>query len=470
MARLSRLAPLLFAPLLALAQPSPANPTRPNLVLILADDLGYGEVSFHGQARYATPNLDRIAREGMAFRHAYAGAPICAPSRNTLMTGHHTGHATIRNNFAGGGAGGSRVALQPGDVTIAQRLQAAGYATALVGKWGLGEPDTDAAPWRKGWSFFYGFVNQAHAHNQYPEFLYRDATPEPLAENFGHKEAVFANDRFTAEALAFLDRSAAARQPFFLFLSYTTPHADLRCPPDSIAEVKRLHAWAREPDAAPSSITFAAMMHRLDRDVGQVLAHLDRLGLDRDTIVLFTADNGAHQEDDKDNAFFAASGPFRGIKRDLTEGGIREPFFVRWPGRIPPGSTSDHVLAFWDFPATALELAGVPRPPDLPAESLSFAPTLLGRPADQQAHPTLYWEILIKNQARQAVREGRWKLLRYGLDAPVQLYDLTSDPGEKNDLARHHPDVVARLTARLTSERTENPDFPLRPAPDKKRR
>jgi arylsulfatase A-like enzyme len=447
------------------AAPVPAAAATPeapsNIVFILADDLGYGEVSFHGQARFRTPHIDRIAREGLAFRHAYAGSPICAPSRNALMTGHHTGHATIRNNFVGGASGGERVALRATDVTVAERLRRAGYRTALIGKWGLGEPETSAAPWRKGWDFFYGFVNQAHAHNQYPEFLYRDATPEPLPANFSHKQGVFANDRFTDEALAFLGRAAAAAQPFYLFLSYTTPHSDLTCPPDSIAAVQAENAWARAPDAPESSVTFAAMVHRLDRDVGRVLDRLAELGLARDTLVLFTSDNGAHQEDGKDNAFFRASGPFRGIKRDLTEGGIRVPFFARWPARIPAGATSDHVLAFWDFPATAVELAGQPRPADLPAESVSFAPTLLGRPADQRTHDFLYWEILIKNQARQAVREGNWKLVRYGLDRPAELYDLAADPGETTDLAARQPAVAARLLARLAAARTENPDFPL---------
>ena len=432
-----------------------------NIVLILADDLGYGEVSFHGQSRYATPHIDRIAREGMVFRQAYAGSTICAPSRNCLMTGHHTGHATIRNNFAGGGSGGDRVALQDRDVTIATRLQRAGYQTALIGKWGLGEPETAAAPWHRGWGFFYGFVNQAHAHNQYPEFLYRNATPEPLPGNFSHKEGVFANDRFTAEALDFLGRAAAARQPFFLFLSYTTPHAELKVPEDSIAAIRETQTWARDPAAPESSVRFAAMMHRLDRDVGRVLARLQELGLERDTLVLFTGDNGAHQEEGKDNAFFTASGPWRGIKRDLYEGGIREPFFARWPGRIPAGTASDHVVAFWDFPATALEIAGQPRPSDLPAEGISFAPTLFGGTAPQPAHDFLYWEILIKNQARQAVREGNWKAVRYGADAPVQLYDLAADPGEARNLADQHPAIVARLAGRFTSARTENPNFPL---------
>ena len=456
---------LLFAAVCALTCAASAAP--PNIVFILADDLGYGEVGFNGQTRYATPHIDRIAREGLVFTDHYAGSTICAPSRNSLMTGHHTGHATVRNNFVGGGNDGGRVALKPTDIAISERLRAAGYTTAMIGKWGLGEPDTAAAPWRKGWDFFFGFVNQAHAHNQYPEFLYRNATVEPIEANFGHKERAYANDLFTGEAEQFLERTAAApaagRKPFFLYFSATTPHADLKCPADSIAEVKQAYAWAREPGAAQSAVTFAAMMHRLDRDVGRLLAKLKALGLDETTLVIFTADNGAHSEDEKDNAFFRASGPFRGIKRDLYEGGIRPAFAARWPGRIAAGTRSAHVAAFWDFPATALELAGVPRPADLPAESVSYAPTLLGRSPDQKPHRHLYWEISIKGQARQAVREGRWKLVRNGLTATPELYDLTADPAESQNLAALRPQELARLTALLTSSRTDTSDFPLTP-------
>ncbi len=453
-----------FAVAAGSAQP-PAPAQRPNLVFILADDLGYGEVGFNGQTRYATPHIDRLAREGVVFTDHYAGSTICAPSRNALMTGHHTGHATIRNNFAGGGNDGDRVALGPADTTIAARLRAAGYTTALIGKWGLGEPGTAAAPWLKGWDFFYGFVNQAHAHNQYPEFLYRNAVVEPLPANFGHKERAFANDLFAAEAEAFLERVAAApeRKPFFLFFSATTPHADLKCPADSIAAVRQAHAWAREPDAAASSVVFAAMMHRLDRDVGRLLAKLQALGLDQNTLVIFTSDNGAHSEDGKDNAFFRAGGPFRGIKRDVYEGGIRVPFAARWPGRIAPGSRTAHPAAFWDFSATALELAGLPRPADLPAESTSYAPALLGRPDTPPRPGHLYWEISIKGQARQAVREGRWKLVRNGLGSAPELYDLAADPAESRDLAAQHPDVLGRLAGLLASSRTDHPDFPLTP-------
>jgi arylsulfatase A-like enzyme len=379
------------------------------------------------------------------------------------MTGHHTGHATVRNNFVGGGNDGGRVSLAPRDTTIAERLRAAGYTTGMVGKWGLGEPETAAAPWKKGWDFFHGFVNQAHAHNQFPEFLYRNETVEPLVENFGHKERAYANDLFANEAEKFLERAATARKPFFLYFSATTPHADLRCPPDSIAEVKKLCAWAREPGASEASITFAAMMLRLDRDVGRLMAKLDALGLEQDTLVIFTGDNGAHTEDGKDNDFFRASGPFKGIKRDMYEGGIRVPFAARWPGHIAPGTRTDHVAAFWDFSATALELAGLPRPPDLPSESISYAPTLLGRAGNQQKHDYLYWEISIKGEARQALRQGAWKIVRNGLENPWELYDLSADAGEAQNLAALQGPRVQQLAALVSAAHVDTADFPLAP-------
>ncbi len=394
----------------------------------------------------------------MAFTQAYAGATVCAPSRNALMTGQHTGHTTVRNNTA---ASGGRVGLAPGDTTIAQRLHAAGYQTAIIGKWGLGEEGSGSEPWHKGWDFFYGFINQAHAHNQFPEFLYRNAEKEALVPNYSHEEKVYANDRFTEEALALLEQRAADRKPFYLFMSYTTPHADLRCPADSVAEVKAKYAWAREPGAEESSVHFAAMMLRLDRDVGRLRAKLAELGLAENTLVIFTGDNGAHQEDGKNNEFFAVPGGLRGIKRDAYEGGIREPFFAAWPARIAPGSKTDHVCAFWDFPATALELAGAPAA-DLPPEGVSFAPTLLGRNGEQKKHDYLYWEIVIQKQARQAVRENDWKAVRNGLDSAVELYDLGSDPAEQHDLAAQRPELAARLAGLMAQAHVENSNFPLR--------
>lgn len=440
--------------------PALAQNQRPNIVLILADDLGYGELSCYGQRRFETPHIDRMAREGLRFTDHYAGAPVCAPSRNALMTGEHTGHLTVRNNLAFGRDDGGRVPLKPSDVTIAQHLQRAGYTTAMVGKWGLGEEGSGAEPWRKGWDEFYGFLNQQHAHNQFPEFLYRNAEKEAIVPNFAHAERVYANDRFTDEALQFLERGAASARPFLLYLAYTTPHAELRCPADSLEEAKRRWPELAAPGAPAKALPFAAMVSRLDRDVGRVLAKLRALGLEENTLVLFTSDNGAHVEDGKPQEYFQGSGPLRGTKRDVYEGGVRVPLIARWPGKIAAGRTTAHVSAFWDFAATALDIAGVDAPA-LPAEGISYVPTLLGREDAQRRHEALYWEFLVNGKTRQAVRLGNWKAVRMAPDRPVELYDLAADVGERRDVAAEQPAVVTRATELLRTMRTDDPKFPL---------
>ncbi len=454
----------LLAALLAVATTSVALSNQPNIIYILADDLGYGELSCFGQTRFATPHLDRMAREGIIFTHHYAGSPICAPSRNTLMTGEHTGHVTVRNNFVFGAEAGERVPLGPDDITIAERLRAAGYTTAMFGKWGLGEDGSGAEPWNKGWDEFYGFVNQKHAHNQYPEFLYRNAQPEPLVPNYGHFENVFANDRFTEEAESFLDQQSESQKPFFLYLAYTTPHSDLKCPQDSIDQARAKHPELTAPGAPESALVFAAMVMRLDRDVGRLLAKLNELDLDDDTLVIFTSDNGPHAEGGKDdaaNTYFNASGGLRGMKRDLYEGGIRVPFIARWPGKIAPNTTSAHPSASWDFAATSLDLAGVTAD-NLPPDGISYAPKLLGRTQDQASHDYLYWELVFKNEGRQAIRQGDWKAVRYGVDAPIEIYHLATDVGEQNDIAHEQPKRRDEFAHLFTSAREPDPRFPLR--------
>lgn len=459
---LPRLLSLLLLTLACRLAAAPA--TQPNIIFILADDLGYGELSCQGQRRYETPNIDRLAAEGVRFIQAYAGSAICAPSRATLMTGRHTGHVSVRNNFGvRGGRTDLRIPLQPEETTVAEVLQGAGYRTAIIGKWGLGEEGSGQEPWNRGFNFFYGYVNQAHAHNQYPEFLYRNATKEAIVPNYSHKERVYSNDRFFEESLRWIGESAGRQHPFFLYLALTTPHADLKCPPDSVAAIKRLHPELAAPGVAPSSLNFAAMMYRTDRAVGRLMERLKELGIDDRTLVIFSSDNGAHQEDHKDNAYFTASGPLRGIKRDLYEGGIRVPFIARWPGTIGAGRISTHQLAFWDFLPTVAELAGAPVPPTA-IDGISFVPELLGRPGQKQ-HEALYWELLIGKQGRQAVRAGDWKLVRQGQDAPWELYDLARDLGETTNVASRHPDVVRRLSAIASASHTESSWFPLRLPP-----
>ncbi|OAM88173.1 arylsulfatase [Termitidicoccus mucosus] len=452
-----------------------AAPSRPNIIFILADDAGYGDVGFNGQARFNTPNIDRLAREGMIMTRHYAGSPVCAPSRAALMTGLHTGHGSIRGNL-----GYSRGADTPGRIPISRReklipeyLKDFGYQTAMIGKWGLGEEDSYSAPWLRGWDFFYGFVNQAHAHNQYPEFLYRNAAKEPLVQNYSHGQNSFANDRFTVEALAYIDRAAAgAGHPFFLYMAYTTPHADLVCPRDTVMEqLKKEQAWVHEiagPDDAVHAedpqkkaiegdkrIIFAAMMMRLDRDVGLIMDRLKERGLDESTLVVFTSDNGPHAEGGKDNTFFHSSGGLRGIKRDMYEGGIREPFAIRWPGHIRAGSTSDHPAAFWDFMPTVFEILGEPVPADI--DGISYAPTLLGRAESQKKHDYLYWEL----EGRQAILQNNWKAVRNGMKAGIELYDLSRDPSERSNLSSQNPGKVEYFERLMASARVNSTAFPL---------
>ncbi len=454
-----------------------ASPARPNIIFILADDAGYGDVGFNGQARFNTPNIDRLAREGMIMTRHYAGSPVCAPSRAALMTGLHTGHGSIRGNlgYARGAGIPGRIPISRGEKLIPEYLKDSGYQTAMIGKWGLGEEDSYSAPWLRGWDFFYGFVNQAHAHNQYPEFLYRNSAKEPLVQNYAHGQGCFANDRFTEEALAYIDRAAAGEgHPFFLYMAYTTPHADLVCPQDAVIDrLKKEQTWARELGGHNSAahaeasrekdinkdkrIIFSAMMMRLDRDVGLIMERLRERGLDDSTLVVFTSDNGPHAEDGKDNAFFLSSGGLRGIKRDLYEGGIREPFAVRWPGRIQAGSTSDHPVAFWDFMPTMFEIIGEPIPADI--DGISYAPILLGHAENQKQHDYFYWEF----EGRQAVLQNTWKAVRNGMKADLELYDLSDDPEEKRDLASKNPEKVDYLERLMSSVRVNNAAFPLEP-------
>jgi len=428
--------------LLGQAATTPA--ARPNIIFILADDLGYGDLGCYGQKLVATPNLDRMAAEGMRFTDAYCGAPVCAPSRCCLMTGQHTGHAWIRGN--------NGPPLRPRDVTVAQVLKSAGYATGLVGKWGLGDHDTFGIPNWKGFDYFFGFLNQSRAHNYYPEFLYRNRDEIRIEGNVVRNGVAtarkhYAPDLFLEESLSFIDRNRS--RPFFLHLTTTVPHAN------SAAREKGLEVPSDEPysdrDWPQPRKNFAAMVTRMDRDIGRIMARLRELGIDDNTIVFFSSDNGPHREGGHDPAFFNSSGPLRGIKRDLYEGGIRVPLVVRWPGRIAPGSVSALPCAFWDFLPTAAELGGAAAPPGL--DGMSILPALLGR--TQKEHEFLYWEFH-EGAFVQAVRMGRWKALRRGLRGRLELYDLSSDIGETTDIAARHPAEVARIEAYLKTARTDS--------------
>ncbi len=453
----------LTAALLSLALPGrghAADAARPpNIVFILADDLGYGDLGCYGQKRIQTPNLDRMAAEGMRFTQFYAGDTVCAPSRCCLMTGLHTGHATVRGN--------ALVPLRRDDVTVAQLLKDGGYATGLVGKWGLGEPDTTGVPNRKGFDYFYGYLNQVHAHNYYPDYLWKNQEKTTIEGNevkngVATKRAQYRTDLLTKEALAFVERNRD--KPFFLYLAYTTPHAnDER----GAKEGNGMEV----PDDAPYSDkpwpqvekNYAAMVTRLDADVGKLMKRLKDLDLDDNTIVFFSSDNGPHKEGGQDPKFFDSGGPLRGIKRDLTEGGIREPTIVRWPGKVKAGAETDQVGAFWDFLPTAADLAGVKAPAGL--DGVSLAPTLLGT-GQQAQHEFLYWEFHERG-FQQAVRMGDWKAIRLKVGGPLELYDLKTDVGEAHNVAADHAEVTARIEAYLKGARTESAEFPINNKTDK---
>ena len=422
------------------ARPSWGRDRKPNIIFIMADDLGYGDLGCYGQATIQTPNIDRMAAEGRRFTDCYSGSTVCAPSRCCLMTGLHSGHARIRGN--------ARHPLLPEDTTVAECLKKAGYRTGIVGKWGLGEPDTTGIPNRQGFDYWFGYLNQGRAHDYYIDHFWKNEEKYELNGAYSH-------DLFTREALDFVRRSSD--EPFFLYLAYTIPHAFNEGGDDGGMPVPSDEPYSNEPWPQPQK-NHAAMITRMDRDVGQLFALLKSLKLDEDTIVLFTSDNGPHQEGGALSEFFDSNGPLRGIKRALYDGGIRVPMIARWPGRIEANSTSDEPWAFWDFLPTACDLAGVSAPKEI--DGISMLPTLLGKP--QEGHEFLYWEFHERGVS-QAVRMGPWKGVRNGrIDLPVELFDLRKDISEQHNVARQHPDVVARIDEIMRRERTESELWPLK--------
>jgi arylsulfatase A-like enzyme len=439
-----------------------ARAARPNVVLVLADDLGYGELGAYGQAIIRTPHIDRLAREGLRFTDFYAGSTVCAPSRAVLMTGRHTGHVSVRGNAPDENR--KIQALREGERTLAHLFRDAGYATALFGKWGLGEVGSPGHPGRMGFDAFFGYLNQRHAHNYYPSFLIRGTERVPLGNlaaednadgsGWARVRVDYAHDRIVDEALRWIGEVGA--RPFFLFLSVTLPHAnnEARRATGDGQEVPDYGPYANEAWPAPDKGQ-AAMVSRLDRDVGRLVAKLEQLGIANDTLVLVSSDNGPHREGGNDPERFDANGPLRGLKRDLYEGGIRVPLVARWPGRVAPGSISSHAGYFGDFFATFAELLGRPAPAGL--DSISVLPTLLGRPGEQRAHDYLYWEFY-EQGGRQAVRFGPWKAIREPMrTGTIRLYDLASDLGETRDLAAERRDLARRAARHMDQAHVPDP-------------
>lgn len=436
-----------------------ADTKQPNIVFILADDLGYGDLGCYGQKRIQTPNIDQLAAQGMRFTQAYAGSTVCAPSRCALMTGKHTGHAVHRGNKA----------IPLTDTTVAEVLKKAGYSTAVIGKWGLGEPETQGVPNRRGFDHFFGYLNHGHAHNYYPDYLWRNEEKvlypgNVVAKGVASEREHYAPDLITAEALSFIDKRKA--NPFFLYLAFIQPHANNEKGnrDGNGMEVPSDEPYAKENWPQPQK-NHAAMITHLDGCVGKVLQKLKDLKLDENTIVFFSSDNGPHKEGGADPKFFESWGPLRGFKRDLTDGGIRVPFLVRGPG-VKPGSTSDQVCAFWDFFPTACELANAKCPEGL--DGLSIVPTLLGK-GEQKQHEFLYWEFHERG-SQFAVRMGNWKAIRLKLNAPLELYDVTRDIHEDKNVAAENPEVIARIEVYLKTARTEDQNWPLLAEPKAKKK
>ena len=423
---------------------------KPNVIFIMADDLGYGDLGCFGQTKIKTPRLDTMAAEGMKLTQFYAGTTVCAPSRCVLMTGQHTGRCWVRGN-----AGAENIesqALRDEDKTIAEVFKDAGYATALFGKWGLGEVSSPGHPNNQGFDVCYGYLNQHHAHNYYPTFLYRNTEKVALrnipewenaerGEGWARERVEYTHDLIHAEAEQWLEKNHAS--PFFLYLSYTIPHANnegTRGTGDG-QDVPDYGIYADEDWSRPNKGQ-AAMITRLDGDIGKLLDKLKDYEIAENTLVIFTSDNGPHQEGGNDPEFFDANGPLQGLKRSLTEGGIRVPTIAWWPGHIEAGTVSPHIGYFGDVMATVCELTKQPLPEG--TQSISFLPTLLGQPDTQQAHDYLYWEFY-EQGSRQAVRFGDWKAIREPmLNGKVRLFDLSHDLSESHDLAKEHADLVEK--------------------------
>jgi len=432
-----------------------ANETkRPNIVFILADDLGYGDLGCYGQQKIKTPRLDRMAKEGMRFTCHYAGFTVCSPSRCALMTGKHMGHATVKGN------GGT---LKADDVTVPMLLKQAGYDTCMIGKWGLvGRPGHQGSPNRKGFDHFFGFDNQGFAHFYYPEFLWRNDEKVLFPKNHDLRidgqyipgKGTYSHDELTREAIGWIKDHKDG--PFFLYLPYCIPHAELTVPADSMEPYLALD-WPETPKLVDKgnnggggygsqykegycgqsrpNATYAAMISRMDRSIGKILDLLDELKLSDDTLVIFSSDNGPSPEGGQSLEFFNSTGPLSGHKRSMREGGIRIPMIARWPGKISPDTVSEHPSAFWDFLPTACEVAGIEPPDDI--DGISYLPELFGKSKQQAKHEYFYWIW--------SVRVGKWKLHPKGRDN-YALYDLENDIAEKHDLSDQFPEVVKRCS------------------------
>lgn len=448
----------------------------PNVIFILADDLGYGDLGFLGQQYTETPNIDRLAEEGMFFSHHYAGSTVCAPSRSSLLTGLHTGHTPIRGNSEVQPEG--QFPMADTLLTLSKVFQEAGYATGAFGKWGLGMNETSGHPSRQGFDSFFGYLCQRYAHRYYPAYLWENQEKVELPGNDWTNKVTYAPDVIQEKTLEFIDQNQS--KPFFLFMPIVLPHAELAVPDDEIFQKYRQKFGEETPHIGPIGgdygpemkipayqsqpfphATHAAMVARIDNIVGEVVTKLEALGLSENTLIIFSSDNGPHREGGADPDFFDSNGIFRGYKRDLYEGGIRVPTIVKWPAKVKAGSASNHASAFWDWLPTFAELVGKSAPSEI--DGISLLPTLLGE-KEQPKHDHLYWEFH-ELGGRQAVQKEGWKLVKYQIkDAEkmtVELYNISVDPGETQNLSLENPQKVAELDELIRKAHRPNPVFRL---------
>ncbi len=447
--KIYRYLPIIIIPILISGRNSVAkfdqNSTKPNIIFIMSDDQGYADLGCYGSQYLKTPHIDKMASEGMRFTDVYAGSPVCAPTRCVLMTGLHSGHITRRDNRTSNDLDkpfGRRklIPLNPEDYTVAEMLKEAGYVTGAIGKWGLGNPGTAGTPEQQGFDYFFGYLDQVHAHDYYTDYLMRNTDTVPIPENMDGQEKIYTHDLLAQDAIDFIHRHE--EDPFFLYLPFTLPHGKYEIPDNSIYADK---PWDERVK------NYAAMITLLDKDVGKIFSVLRELDLDKQTIVFFTSDHGPNPPFLKD---LNSNKPFRGVKRQVLEGGLRVPMIVRWPGMIEAGSVNDFAWAFWDVMPTFASLTGTSTPAN--TDGISVLPTLLGK--KQMPHEFLYWEFYSPFQ--QAVRINNWKGIRLGTQEPIHLFDLNKDLMEVRDLASKYPEIVQKMTEIMENEHHPNPFWP----------
>jgi arylsulfatase A-like enzyme len=432
---------------------------KPNFVYIMVDDAGYGDFSCFGQKKFKTPHVDRMAKEGMKLTDFYSSSTVCAPSRSSLMTGHHSGHGFIRGNKEIRPEGQHPLPLKA--VTIPEVLKGSGYISGMFGKWGLGAPGSEGDPMNQGFDRFYGLNCQRQSHNFYPTHVWSDRKKVMLDRKH------YSHSLIADECLKFIRKNKD--NPFFCYVPFTIPHAAMQSPEKRIAPWRKKFPEFEKMTGRYGGTTitnpiaaFAAMMEHMDEDVGRILNLLEELNIDENTLVIFTSDNGPHKEGGHKPDFFDSNGPLKGYKRDLYEGGIRVATMAWWPGKIEPGTSSSHIAAGWDLMPTLCELSGTPAPDGL--DGVSFAPTLLGQAQGQEKRQYLYWEFH-EQGGKQAVRMGKWKGIRLNVrkdpNSSIELYDLSKDIGENNDISSKYPQIVSKMETAMKDSHRGNLIFPF---------